>query len=47
METMTRTLATSKDRKVANVVTKNGKQAAISNTMGLANGKAFSCMGAT
>ena len=47
METMTRTLATSKDRKVANVVTANGKQAAISNTMGLANGKAFSCMGAT
>jgi hypothetical protein len=47
IETMTRTLATSKDRKVANVVTANGKQAAISNTMGLANGKAFSCVGAT
>jgi hypothetical protein len=46
-ETLTRTLATSKDRKVANVVTANGKQAAISNTMGLANGKAFSCHGAT
>jgi hypothetical protein len=47
IETMTRTLATSKDRKVANVVTANGKQAAISNTMGLANGQAFSCVGAT
>jgi ferredoxin len=47
MMTMTRTLRTSKDRKVANVVTKNGKQAAISNTMGLANGKAYSCVGAT
>jgi hypothetical protein len=47
METMTRTLATSKDRKVANVVTANGKQAAISNTMGLANGQAFSCRWAT
>ena len=47
METMTRTLATSKDRKVANVVTANGKQAAISNTMGIANGQAFSCVGAT
>lgn len=46
-ETLTRTLATSKDRKVANVVTANGKQAAISNTFGLANGKAFSCSGAT
>ena len=45
--TLTRTLATSKDRKVANVVTANGKQAAISNTFGLANGKAFSCNGAT
>lgn len=47
IETMTRTLATSKDRKVANVVTTNGKQAAISNTMGVANGNAFSCVGAT
>ena len=46
-ETLTRTLATSKDRKVANVVTANGKQAAISNTFGLANGKAFSCVMAT
>ena len=45
--TKTRTLATSKDRKVANVVTANGKQAAISNTFGLANGKANSCVDAT
>lgn len=45
--TLTRTLATSKDRKVANVVSANGKQAAISNTFGLANGKAFSCVEAT
>ena len=45
--TLTRTLATSKDRKVANAVTANGKQAAISNTFGLANGKEFSCIGAT
>lgn len=45
--TLTRTLATSKDRKVANVVTANGKQAAISNTFGLANGKEFSCVEAT
>ena len=45
--TMTRTLATSRDRKVANVVSANGKQAAISNTMGIANGKAFSCVDAT
>ena len=45
--TLVRTLATSKDRKVANVVTKNGKQAAISNTFGLANGAAFSCVEAT
>lgn len=46
-DTLTRTLATSKDRKVANVVSKNGKTAAISNTFGLANGQAFSCVGAT
>lgn len=45
--TKTRTLATSKDRKVANVVTKNGKQAAISNTFGLANGRDNSCVAAT
>jgi hypothetical protein len=35
------------DRKVANLVTKNGKQAAIANTFGLPAGKAFSCPGAT
>lgn len=46
-DTLTRTLAVSKDRKVANAVTPNGKQAAISNTFGLANGKAFSCVDAT
>lgn len=45
--TLTRTLATSKDRKVANVVSPNGKTAVISNTFGLANGQAFSCVGAT
>lgn len=45
--TLTRTLAVSKDRKVANGVSKNGKQAIISNTFGLANGKAFSCPDAT
>lgn len=45
--TLTRTLATSKDRKVANAVTANGKQAAISNTMGIANGPAHSCKDAT
>lgn len=37
----------SKDRKVANLVTKNGKQAAISNTFGLPAGMAFSCPGET
>jgi hypothetical protein len=35
------------DRKVANLVTKNGKQAAIANTFGLPAGKNFSCPGAT
>ena len=45
--TLTRTLATSKDRKVANVVSPNGKQAAISNTFGIANGPAHSCKDAT
>jgi hypothetical protein len=35
------------DRKVANLVTKNGKQAAIANTFGLPAGKAYSCPGAT
>jgi hypothetical protein len=40
-------LKRSNDRKVANLVTKNGKQAAIANTFGLPAGKAFSCPGAT
>ena len=40
-------LKRSYDRKVANLVTKNGKQAAIANTFGLPAGKAFSCPGAT
>jgi hypothetical protein len=40
-------LKRSKDRKVANLVTKNGKQAAIANTFGLPAGKSFSCPGAT
>jgi len=35
------------DRKVANFVTKNGKQAAIANTFGLPAGKSYSCPGAT
>jgi hypothetical protein len=35
------------DRKVANLVTKNGKQAAIANTFGLPAGKNYSCPGAT
>ena len=46
-ETLTRTLATSKDRKVCNVVSPNGKTAAISNTYGHANGPDFSCIDAT
>lgn len=37
----------SNDRKVANAVTKNGKQSAIANTFGLPAGKAYSCPGAT
>ena len=40
-------LKRSNDRKVANAVTKNGKQAAIANTFGLPAGKAYSCPGAT
>lgn len=40
-------LLRSKDRKVANVVTPNGKQASIANTFGLPAGKAFSCPSAT
>ncbi len=44
---MTTKLKRSNDRKVANLVTKNGKQAAIANTFGLPAGKNFSCPGAT
>lgn len=40
-------LKRSKDRKVANLVTPNGKQASIANTFGLPAGKAFACPGAT
>ena len=40
-------LKRSNDRKVANLVTKNGKQAAIANTFGLPAGKNYSCPGAT
>lgn len=40
-------LLRSKDRKVANLVTPNGKQASIANTFGLPAGKAFSCPSAT
>ena len=45
--TTTLKLKRSNDRKVANLVTKNGKQAAIANTFGLPAGKNFSCPGAT
>jgi len=45
--TITPKLKRSNDRKVANLVTKNGKQAAIANTFGLPAGKAYSCPGAT
>jgi hypothetical protein len=44
---LTTKLKRSNDRKVANLVTKNGKQAAIANTFGLPAGKDFSCPGAT
>jgi len=44
--TMTKLLR-SKDRKVANLVTPNGKQASIANTFGLPAGKNYSCPGAT
>jgi len=47
LTTNTLKLKRSFDRKVANYVTKNGKQAAIANTFGLPAGKAFSCPGAT
>jgi len=40
-------LKRSKDRKVTNAVTPNGKQASIANTFGLPAGKAYSCPGAT
>ena len=40
-------LKRSYDRKVANLVSKNGKQAAIANTFGLPAGKNYSCPGAT
>ncbi len=44
--TMTKLLR-SKDRKVTNAVTPNGKQASIANTFGLPAGKNYSCPGAT
>ena len=47
MTTNTLKLIRSKDRKVANLVTPNGKQASIANTFGLPAGKAYSCPGAT
>ena len=47
MTTNTLKLKRSNDRKVANLVTKNGKQAAIANTFGLPAGKNYSCPGAT
>ena len=40
-------LKLSKDRKVANGVTKNGKQALLANTFGLPSGLAYSCPDAT
>jgi len=40
-------LKRSKDRKVANLVTPNGKQASIANSFGLPAGKEFSCPSAT
>ena len=46
MNTMVK-LKRSNDRKVTNLVTKNGKQSAIANTFGLPAGKAYSCPGAT
>ena len=47
MTTDTLKLKRSNDRKVTNLVTKNGKQSAIANTFGLPAGKAYSCPGAT
>lgn len=40
-------LRRSKDRKVANAISPNGKTPTIANTFGLPSGKAFSCPGAT
>ena len=40
-------LRRSKDRKVANAVSPNGKTPTIANTFGLPSGKAYSCPGAT
>lgn len=40
-------LIRSKDRKVTNAVSKNGKTPTIANTFGLPSGKAYSCPGAT
>ena len=40
-------LLRSKDRKVTNAVSPNGKQATIANTFGLPAGKQYSCPGAT
>ena len=40
-------LIRSKDRKVTNAVSPNGKTATIANTFGLPSGKAYSCPGAT
>jgi hypothetical protein len=47
LTTNTLKLKRSKDRKVANAVTPNGKQASIANTFGLPAGKNYSCPGAT
>ena len=40
-------LTRSKDRKVTNAVSPNGKTPTIANTFGLPSGKAYSCPGAT
>jgi ferredoxin len=45
--TETHVLKRSKDRKVANAVTPNGKSPKIANAFGLPSGKPFSCPGAT
>jgi hypothetical protein len=44
---MTATLIRSKDRKVTNAVSPNGKTATLANSFGLPSGKAYSCPGAT